>query len=412
MALSSLDASPTDATRQNGNQRPILIGFADALAAPETAWSLLEAGTPVVAFAKRGSRPALRRSRTIKLAEVTSPAEDARQAVADIRALAESGAFQAVMPLDDDSVWLCRAALGDGPPIPVVGPVGDAAELSLNKRLQLDAARSAGFHVPPTRQIDSIDDLMSLDTLPAVLKSVRPIVERDGALVRPNNYVCATRSELAAAARAWGGGEPLLAQPLIFGTGEGLFGISSEAGLHALSAHRRMRMMNPQGSGSSACASAPVDPELVAAAEQMLGAAEWRGMFMLEFLRDKDGTAWFIELNGRPWGSMALARRSGLEYPAWALRKLNDSQFLPTERPFTHERVCRHLGRELVHLLMVLRGPRSEALTEWPSRFSTIKTIFRFDRKQQWYNYRRGDRAVFFDDTLQTVLRVVRRASR
>ena len=60
----------------------------------------------------------------------------------------------------------------------------------------------------------------------------------------------------------------------------------------------------------------------------MLSHTQWRGMFMLEFLRAKDGTAWFMELNGRPWGSMALARRSGLEYPAWALRQLNDSRFL------------------------------------------------------------------------------------
>ena len=39
---------------------------------------------------------------------------------------------------------------------------------------------------------------------------------------------------------------------------------------------------------------------------------------MIELLRDRDGVAWFMELNGRTWGSLALARRLGLEYPAWA----------------------------------------------------------------------------------------------
>ena len=316
------------------------------------------------------------------------------------------------MPLDDAALWLCRAAVNDGAEIPVVGPVGEAAELALNKSLQLDAARRAGFHVPPTQHIDSVEDLMSLDTLPAVLKSARPVVERDGVLVRPKSYVCASRSELAGAVRAWGGAEPLLAQPLLSGTGEGLFGIAGEDALHALSAHRRIRMMNPQGSGSSACASAPVDAELVVAAERMLSHTQWRGMFMFEFLRAKDGTAWFMELNGRPWGSMALARRSGLEYPAWALRQLNDSRFSPPERPFTNEQICRHLGRELVHLLMVFRGPRSAALTEWPSRAATVKAIFRPDRTQHWYNCRPGDRAVFVDDTVRTVFEQVRRAAR
>lgn len=412
MAVTTTGALPRDANRLQAGARPVLIGFADALAAPETAWSILEAGTPVVAFTKRGSRPALRRSKGVSFVEIASPTVDVRQSVADIRRLMESRAFQAVMPLDDDSVWLCHAAIEDGAEITVVGPVGDAAELALNKSLQLDAARRAGFAVPATKQIDSVEDLMSLDALPVILKSVRPIIERKGVLVRPNNYVCASRSELAVAARAWGGAEPLLAQPLISGTGEGLFGIAAENGLHALSAHRRIRMMNPQGSGSSACASAPVDTELALAAQRMLSPADWRGMFMLEFLRGKDGTAWFMELNGRPWGSMALARRSGLEYPAWALRQLNDGQFSPPELPFTSEQICRHLGRELVHLLMVLRGPQSAALVEWPSRAATVKELLRLDRSQHWYNCRSGDRAVFVDDTLRTVLKCLRSAVR
>ena len=37
-------------------------------------------------------------------------------------------------------------------------------------------------------------------------------------------------------------------------------------------------------------------------------------------LRDGEGTAWFMELNGRAWGSMALARRLGHEYPRWAVQ--------------------------------------------------------------------------------------------
>ena len=55
---------------------------------------------------------------------------------------------------------------------------------------------------------------------------------------------------------------------------------------------------------------------------------------------------------------------------------------------------------------MVFRGPRSAALTEWPSRVATIKAVLRLDRTQHWYNYRQGDRAVFVDDTVRTVLRV------
>ena len=91
-------------------------------------------------------------------------------------------------------------------------------------------------------------------------------------------------------------------------------------GVVAWSAHRRIRMMNPAGSGSSACISIPVGRFACARRrESMLTRLEWSGLFMLELLRDGDGKRWFVELNGRAWGSMALARAVGLEYPAWAV---------------------------------------------------------------------------------------------
>ena len=203
--------------------------------------------------------------------------------------------------------------------------------------------------------------------------------------------------------------EPLLAQPLLSGVGEGLFGLAGPDGLMALSAHRRIRMMNPQGSGSSACISIAVDPELSRGAERMLSDTNWRGMFMLEFLRASDGTAWFMELNGRAWGSMALARRAGLEYPAWALRRLKDNRFEPTLAVSGNGRACRHLGRELVHLMMVIRGPKSVGATEWPSRWRTVRDVLRFSRNEHRYNWRPGDRGVFVEDTVRTVANQISR---
>ncbi len=383
--------------------RPVLIGFADALAAPEAAWSLLDAGHPVVAFSPRGSRPALRRSRAVRIVEITSPREDARRSASDLRALVERGDFAAAMPLDDASVWLCDEALRSAD-IPIAGPLGELAELALDKRRQLEQARRAGLDVPPTQPIESVAELLELSSLPVVLKAARPVAETRGRLRRGPSFVCGDRVELRAAARAWNGSGTLLAQPLLSGAGEGLFGIAAPHRLLAVSAHRRLRMMNPSGSGSSACASAGVDDELLRGGERMLSAIGWSGMFMLEFLRGADGRAWFMELNGRPWGSMALARRLGLEYPAWAVRRLSDEDWEPPARPAVEGLVCRHLGRELVHLMAVLRGPRSVALTHWPSRRATIRDVLRFSRDEAWYNSRPGEGRLFVEDAIGTVI--------
>lgn len=380
----------------------VLIGFGNALAAPETAWSLLEAGSQVVAFVRRGTRCALRRARDVEIIEITAPEDDARAAVADLREALHTGRFGTVMPLDDTAVWLCDAAFSDGLPVPVAGPTGAAARLALDKELQVAAATQAGLAVPWTWSVRSMSDLADVRDFPIVLKPSLAMAERHGRLAKGKAYVCADAAELASAARAWNEAEPMLAQPFIPGVGEGLFGLAGPEGLTALSAHRRIRMANPQGSGSSACVSIAVDSALAEAAERMLMSAGWRGMFMLEFLRGEDGTPWFMELNGRTWGSMALARRLGLEYPAWALRRLDEPGFEPAYDARVGQ-VCRHLGRELVHLLMVMRGPRSVALTRWPSRRETLRQVLHVHRSDRWYNWRRGELGLFVEDTIRTV---------
>jgi hypothetical protein len=68
--------------------RPVLTGFAEALAGPETAESLLAAELPVAAFTRRGARPALRRHPRLVLQEVTAPEHDAAATVGEVRAIA------------------------------------------------------------------------------------------------------------------------------------------------------------------------------------------------------------------------------------------------------------------------------------------------------------------------------------
>ena len=394
--------------------RPILIGFAGALAAPEAVESLIGEGLEVTAFAPRGSRPALRHDRRVRVDEISPPDVSASDAVSDLASLARARGAAALMPLDDASLWLCDRAAAQLVGVVVIGPTGEQARLAVDKRLQIDAARRAGLSVPDTRIVQAPDDVLALDGFPLVLKPSLAIEEHDDHLSRGTARVCAGPGELAAAARQLVASFPLLAQPWLRGTGEGLFGIAVAGEVVHWSAHRRLRMVNPQGSGSSACVSLAPDPLLMEAGARMMRDVGWDGLFMLEFLRDRDGTAWFMELNGRAWGSLALARRLGLEYPAWAARV----RLRPGSRPdpvvATPGRpvVCRHLGREILHLASVIRGPRSAALDEWPSRWGTLRDVARVRRSERWYNWSSARRPlVFLDDTLQTVLEPVRRRS-
>jgi predicted ATP-grasp superfamily ATP-dependent carboligase len=378
----------------------VLVGFADALAAIESAWSLADDGFEVYAFAREGTRPALSRSKTVRIVEITPPERDAHRSAADLAATLGELNPTAVLPLDDHSVWLCDKVLqgptpGPGATVAVAGPTGELATLALDKRRQLRLACTSGFAVPPSCDASSEPPR---GEGPWIVKPALAVELRGGRLRRPVGRVAGTPAQVREVAAAIGG--PAVAQPFIEGTGEGVFGLATANGVTAWSAHRRIRMMNPRGSGSSACRSIPVAEDVVEPVGKFIAACGWRGIFMVELLRDTAGRPWFMELNGRAWGSMALARHRGYEYPAWAVRAALDPAFAPPE-PLTAalavpDVTARHLGREIVHLGIVFaRGGAP--------RLGTARAVLAAHRGERWYNWRRNEPRVLAADTWATV---------
>jgi predicted ATP-grasp superfamily ATP-dependent carboligase len=269
----------------------------------------------------------------------------------------------------------------------------------------VQAALDAGFNVPDTVLASTTSDLLSnKQSFPLILKPAKSVSELENRLLKYGTWICGNQEELEAAVAEWDSRVPLLVQPFIPGIGEGIFGLATPYGITVWSAHRRLRMMNPHGSGSSACISQSAPEDLMAPVERLIEKAGWRGLFMIELLRDPAGTAWFMELNGRPWGSMALARRQGLEYPAWNVELAIDPQSpVRVGRDDVTGVVCRHLGRELMYPLFVLRGPKSKALNNWPSFWKAIRDIARVGRRDTFYNWRRDDARVLIADCYYTL---------
>jgi hypothetical protein len=396
----------------NMSQVAIVVGFAEAMAAPEVVWSLVDAGFRVVAFARKGQQSALRHSRYVVCHEICPPEVDIQACLSDLDAiLASVGTTgndvpRVLFPLDDKAVWLAnRVDLGNR--WLLAGPDGVKAELALNKCVQTQLACDAGFNVPKPLLARGAKDVFAFgakESLPIILKAAECVPVREGRVQGCRKWICADSDELKRAVDEWAERLPLLVQPFITGTGEGIFGLAAPDGVRAWSGHRRLRMMNPQGSGSSACVSQSVSDDLKTKSEELVRRAGWRGVFMIELLRDAAGKVWFIELNGRPWGSMALSRRQGLEYPAWHVMLAMDEQssvgMVPLPAPGM---VCRNVGREIMHLLFVLRGARSKALRNWPSIWKTMGQVIGVHRGDSYYNWRRDDAKVFFADCYYTI---------
>ena len=104
-------------------------------------------------------------------------------------------------------------------------------------------------------------------------------------------------------------------------TGEG-WGVSVlywHGQLIASFTHRRLREKIATG-GTSTLRENAHHPGLEAAAKQIFDSIGWHGLAMCEFkLCPATGRFWFIEVNPRLWGSIALAISAGVEFPylAW-----------------------------------------------------------------------------------------------
>jgi hypothetical protein len=56
-----------------------------------------------------------------------------------------------------------------------------------------------------------------------------------------------------------------------------------------------------------------------------------------------------------------------------------------------------------MHLLFVLRGPKSEALSEWPSFWESFTDVMSCGQGETLYNWRREDFKVFLADIYYTL---------
>ena len=111
------------------------------------------------------------------------------------------------------------------------------------------------------------------------------------------------------------------------------------------------------GGASALRESVPVDAELLGYAQRLLGELRWTGLAMVEFRVGPDGPV-LMEINGRIWGSLPLAVKSGVDFP---IRLAELYLGRTPDRRDRHGRPARvgvrsrNLGLELVWIASVLR---------------------------------------------------------
>ncbi|MGM8216553.1 carboxylate--amine ligase [Bacillaceae bacterium W0354] len=107
----------------------------------------------------------------------------------------------------------------------------------------------------------------------------------------------------------------VLIQRKIEGKGYGVFAAAKEGKPIVFFAHERIREVPPGGGVSTLRRAKQVHPQLLLAATKIIESLNWTGIIMVEFKGESESEAYFMEVNGRPWGSMDLAVSSGVDFP-------------------------------------------------------------------------------------------------
>jgi predicted ATP-grasp superfamily ATP-dependent carboligase len=261
-------------------------------------------------------------------------------------------------------------------------PDPSALEVVTNKLKTLALAEQLGVPSPRTVLVHTAQEALDRGpTLgwPLVLKPQASRLYRQQAAVEAFTVCYAeNREQLAEQMRRFEGRCPVLLQEYYRGDGQGVELLMDRGRPLAAFQHKRLREIPINGGASAFRESVPLDPALLQHSVRLLEALNWTGLAMVEFKVGVEGPK-LMEINGRVWGSLPLAVRSGMDFPSRLAELFLYGSPDSTSGPDTNYVVgvrARNLELDVIWIASVLRGKRRYPFLTMPSRRQGIAALF------------------------------------
>lgn len=293
-----------------------------------------------------------------------------------VRDQASQGAFDVLLPVTESSIVGVAAVRSQIPTgvLPIL-PSDAALEYTLSKFLSTRMALSLGIECPPTvfifdgqTSVQSDNCLLDLH-FPIVIKTDNHL-NSEGTYEKGRTFIAADVDEANRILdKVIHLGTRIIAQEFIPGSGTGAFLLRFGGKIGLTFAHRRLHEV-PYSGGWSSFRESCVDNEVVSLGERILEGIGYEGLAMVEFRRAaKNGKPYFLEINGRLWGSIALALHSGVDFPRALIEcyqngcpAINEGSYRPGIR-------CRNIfPGEVGYLLSIIRAKPSKGVNPPPSK--------------------------------------------
>lgn len=260
-------------------------------------------------------------------------------------------------------------------------------EQVFDKSKTLELAHKLDIKIPTTKTLNNLDEVSAISKdlkYPAVIKPRRSAYWKNGSgylgTVKIKNAPGSLTGYIAK--KFTESGEMPLIQSFIEGDEYGVDILSDHGDVRALCVHKRIRSMSPVG-GASVVKETVEDTELVKIikdrAFHLTRELSWHGVMMVEFKVDKkSGEPALMEINGRFWGSLPLARFAGIDFPYMYYELAQGKQV--TSEAYKVGVVSRHLLGDIRHLLRVLFSNDIMRERLYPKRLDAIGDFFRTNK--------------------------------
>ena len=203
-------------------------------------------------------------------------------------------------------------------------PPDASLHYALSKYRSIEAAIKANLSVPKTlfiREPDSerVNVPVKWREFPAILKWDN--AHCDGRYVKGSNKVVWSLEEVEDCVaelshRRCG----VLLQSLVPGQGYGCFRLRDQGETVLSFAHRRLHEVPWTGGVSAMCEPASVE-SIETDTSALLEGIDYRGVAMVEFRGNEQSGFYFMEINGRLWGSLGLAEGNHAPFPVTMVRR-------------------------------------------------------------------------------------------
>jgi protein-tyrosine-phosphatase/predicted ATP-grasp superfamily ATP-dependent carboligase len=365
----------------------ILVTDAHELAGLGAVRSLGRAGHDVIAAYPAGlQRPASTYSRYCRECRVHP---DPWRSQPDFRRwlVANAAAVDLVLPITEAAIVAaasCRSQLACGARLVV--PAAESLDYTLSKRRATAKALALGILCPGTAF--SLEEVANL-TGPYLVRTDNRLMS-DGSYCKGRNWYIDDRAqvrdlldELTENREQW------IVQEHIVGKGVGGFLLTWRGQTLLEFAHERVHEV-PFHGGMSSLRKSVHDPALTTTTAKLLTSIGYDGAAMVEFRRSHpDQVPYFVEINGRLWGSLALALHAGADFPARLVECYAGPLPLHASADYASGILCRNVyPGELDYLRSVLaaRGPVHGIYP--PGRMKTLLEFFTlFFRPRIHYDY-------------------------